>query len=462
MQLQVLVKNKQSATLYVQVDDARWSLDTWDLDNGQPIPVYSCISYAWGRGKVPNPFHASTDASDRSIPALRTVSRQLPACEALWIDAFCVPGQDEPLLRATTLESMGYIYSRAQDVIVVLSNAAAPALRHIRSEPDELLRTEHLAALEREEWSSRAWTYQEAANSKTIVFTAATAETGTDTCPIIDFLELLSPLGHVLSKLGPEARTQYPRLDDLEDMLADSAVASYHTRSALQVMTMMEKRTQERADDHFYAMIGAITTDPASAAVPGSSACEAFMTLCERKGDFSFIYSLTPRDAQMRWRPVSNGNDDLPVVFARHNWGESQPGHFEAGTLYLDNMLRLAVEPLSEEAAEFIRRWTKFTAGKGDAGEEPVGIAAAQRLFNHGYKGSLNAISTQHGNFYPCREGLDAGNISFIAVSGSIRWNIGAPALAQYQSRDVFEYIPGVFVGDVGSLIAQVTSVCLD
>ncbi|KAJ2961299.1 hypothetical protein NQ176_g11002 [Zarea fungicola] len=125
-------------------------------------------------------------------------------------------------------------------------------------------------------------------------------------------------------------------------------------------------------------------------------------------------------------------------------------------------MLKLAVEPLGEEAAEFIRRWTEFTAGKGDADDEPVGVAAAQRLFNHGYKGSLNAISTQHGNFYPFREGLDAGNVPFIAVSGSIRWNIGAPALAQYQSRDVFEYIPGVFVGDVESLLAQATSVRLD
>lgn len=463
MQLQILVKNRPGANRFVQIDDAQWSLDTWDVDDAGHEP-YSCVSYAWGRGKVANPFHEGTEASDRTIPALRTVTRRMPDCQAVWIDAFCVPGQDTPSQRAATLESMGYIYSRAQSVIVVLSAEVAPALRHIQQTRGAKLQTAHLDALEREEWYSRAWTYQETANSKSIVFASvvgADEEVDAEDAvahPVIDVMELFSPLGEALAKLGAGAHKQYPRLNDLEDMLADTAVASYHMRSAFQVMTIMEKRTQERADDHFYAMIGAITSEPASAA-GGLSACEAFMSLCEKKGDFSFIYSAAPREETRPWRPASDNHGGLPVVFARHNWGQTQPGHFADGKLFLDNMMRLRRGALNGEARDFIKGWIKWSGVEGD--DAPLAAVVAELLFEYDFKGSGTAIAVEHGLFYPWKQLSGDGDVSFVAVSGGVRWNIGAPALARYDDGKV-EYVPGVFVGPFDTILPEATSICVE
>lgn len=67
-------------------------------------------------------------------------------------------------------------------------------------------------------------------------------------------------------------------------------------------MSNMDRRVQGRAEDHFYAMIGAISAERASAMV-GVPPCEAFMRVCEKKGDFSFTYSAAKREENppRRW-----------------------------------------------------------------------------------------------------------------------------------------------------------------
>lgn len=129
-------------------------------------------------------------------------------------------------------------------------------------------------------------------------------------------------------------------------------VAGYEERSALQVMSNMDKRTSSRPDDHFYAMMGAISTaltDFSGTIEP----CEAFMALCESKGDYSFIYSAAKRDPAFmrRWRPVAG---DLPSILPWHSWGAGQPGHKEGSALYLDFMMTFQRSPIEEDGKDML------------------------------------------------------------------------------------------------------------
>ncbi len=136
-------------------------------------------------------------------------------------------------------------------------------------------------ALEKEEWVTRAWTYQEAVNSRVLYITYEGA-----TVTIVTALVFLNYVGEALDNLQMpplQRRSHYPRLDAFED-LVDYVTAEYLERSALQVMAKMDMRTQLRAEDHFFAMIGAVSTAPASTSGT-EDPCESFMSLCERKGD---------------------------------------------------------------------------------------------------------------------------------------------------------------------------------
>ncbi|KAH8884139.1 hypothetical protein GQ53DRAFT_752426 [Thozetella sp. PMI_491] len=450
MQLNVLAPRDQNATEYVECGDARWSLALCNLEHAdKPIPNFTCVSYTWGPGKVESQFHHGFPVSDRTIPALQAVIRQKPNCTAVWIDAFCIPGPDEPDTRQSTLESMGYIYSLAEEVVVVLSSAAAPALERMNSECPKLL-PEHLEALEREEWTSRAWTYQEAVNSKGISLTCDSGDIGL----MVDFSTFFSSLGSALTSLGDAAKKQYPRLNALEDLLADCATAAYQERSALQVMAIMDGRVQTRPDDHFYAMIGAITAEPASSSKT-TSACEAFMSLCERKGDYSFIYSTAPREqvAGRRWRPVSTG--DLPAILSWHSWGSGQLGHYEDDCLYLDNILILRESQLLDSTKIFISDWLsswRKLHGYSTADLQLLSHdkAAWKALGDMGFRGSQDPITTEHGYFFPSRS-FTSTTATLLLIATDVRWTLGAPGFARHveDENSLSEYIPGIFFGKI-------------
>lgn len=73
-----------------------------------------------------NPFDPNHLVSEHTMPVLETCIRQRPSCESIWIDALCVPMEAPE--RARTLQSIGEIYARAEEVMVFLSSAALPAL----------------------------------------------------------------------------------------------------------------------------------------------------------------------------------------------------------------------------------------------------------------------------------------------------------------------------------------------
>src|SRR5262249_3663552 len=147
-----------------------------------------------------------------------------------------------------------------------------------------------------------------------------------------------------------------PGLDALETLMNDWRMAGYAERSAYQVMNAMTGRTA-RHHDYLDAMIGAITSapsiDPNDAEL---SRPEYFMRACERKGDFSFIYSTASR-ASGAWRPSpssSPGPLPLPPVLPWTNTGERQTGALRAGSLHLHNMARVSLGRLDEAARGFI------------------------------------------------------------------------------------------------------------
>ncbi|KAF2095087.1 hypothetical protein NA57DRAFT_79575 [Rhizodiscina lignyota] len=432
----------------LEIGGRRWWLTSEEVDASQQHPKdFICISYTWGTKRAPNPFDASKSVSSNTIPGLYAAIHQRPDCHRFWIDAFCVPS--DPDQKRFTLASMGFIYSQAQEVIVVLSETSTLALEQmlISDTIDEAA----LEALESEPWITRAWTYQEVVNSYTLSFTCASPVplpgASYNLVTAISGDTFLNRIGYTLSKLPMrsfEKAQAYPSLSAFEDLIVDWMTAAYQERSALQVMANMDRRVQERAEDHFYAMIGPMTADLASLS-PEGNACEEFMALCERKGDYSFIYSLAARSEERTktWRPSSEG--DLPAILPWHCWGEKQPGHWEDGALYLDEMVVLKPGQLGDEGEKFIRGW--LTAATEFGSEDiPVEDSMFYCLEQMGFKSHCRTVDSSAGYLFLCEDLSPDDNVTLL-VSASLRWTFGAPGMARWETNGETKYTAGIFVG---------------
>jgi hypothetical protein len=343
---------------------------------------------------------------------------------------------------------MGFIYARAAEVVVVLSSAAWPALT--RMVDSSRLDIDDLAVLEREEWVERAWTYQETVNNTALFLTC-----GGEASALVSARRFFDCLGHALAHFSGSVVDKlrvYPRLNAFEDIMADYYIAAYEDRSALNVMSNMDRRVQQRAEDHFYAMIGAISAERAS--VMGNiEPCEAFMRVCEKKGDFSFIYSAAKREEipSRRWRPVAG--EDLPSILPWHGWGARQPGRLCDEGLWLDDMLVFYPALPQEEARQSVQQWlAAFWKGHPYPGYSQQNLEGAMHaaLEVMGFAGSPRCVTTTKGYFYPFVP-VTSDLVTSILVSTAIRWSMGAPGLISYE--DGFEkkvlYTPGVYVGAV-------------
>ncbi|OCL04468.1 hypothetical protein AOQ84DRAFT_416187 [Glonium stellatum] len=423
-----------------ELEGCHWALELHDLEvDGAEEPLFTCISYSWGGGREPSPLRANFDISDRTLPALATVTAHRPSCNRVWIDALSVP--EEVQERARTLASMGKIYSLAKETFVVLSSGAQTALRQMA----ESNRIEHecLYALEKEPWVSRAWTYQEAVNSKEMYITCEGPHGA-----LVPGNLFMNRLGYTLNRLEGsdiEKEREFPRLSAFEGLITDYMLANYEERSALQVMSKMDKRISSRPEDHFYAMMGAISTttaDMSSITEP----CEAFMALCEDKGDYSFIYSAARRDPalQRRWRPVA-GN--LPSILPYATEGSGQPGHKEGDAFYLDFMIVLQRSPIEEEAERFVRAWLLCNQIVNIQPQSPLHHLAYTVLQSWGFIGGADCVFTARGYFFPL-EPIKADHVT-ILVATKVRWRHGAPGFACCDELNGRVYIPGVFVGHI-------------
>ena len=175
---------------FIELCGSRWVLNEYaQLPDGLD---YTCISYVWGQEKIENPLNDGQFMSARTIPVIEATikasrspknwanvqfsndqqkdavakARALNATHSFWIDAICIPTQDAA--RASSLRSMGEIYSSARQVFVVLSASSSTVFHQIRE--TGRLDPNALFILESDEWITRSWTYQEIVNSRALYF----------------------------------------------------------------------------------------------------------------------------------------------------------------------------------------------------------------------------------------------------------------------------------------------------
>lgn len=238
------------------------------------------------------------------------------------------------------------------------------------------------------------------------------------------------------------------RLDSLEDLLADWRTAGMLERSAYQVMSSLDRRVALEPDDHFNAMIDALTSTPPSESDLALSAPEYFMRVCEAKNDFSFIYSSAPRShvPGRSWRPEPG---PMPTLLPWHSWGDGQGGELHATHLELHGMCPMARGPLSAAAVRFVKEWLE-SEGAAPA-EAPAVERTLERLRQAGFTGCAEPIELEQGYFFPQRA-LEAGESVEVFIAAGIRWVHGSPGLltVRIDGERVRVREVGVFIGALG------------
>ncbi len=432
-------------------------------------PPYTCISYSWGSGKVKNVFEDGQWMSYRTISAIETtikasqapdhwnfalmcsprneqkeavkLEKALEASHAIWVDALCVPSH-EPA-RSACLRNMGAIYSSAVQVFAVLSESCAKLLQHTHSTGH--VNPEDYFILENDDWITRAWTYQEMANSKRTLFVAR--GDGSVLFLAQDFLNaILTDTTDYADTQGfdrSELAIRFPRMDSLQVMMADHQIAEYEGRSAYQVMSAMQPRFAEREEDRIYAMIGAITVSQSDSvnAAPLHPA-EYFMQVCEAKGDYSFIYCIAPRSNEpgKRWRPNAGA---IPPILSGVLVGSSgQTGSPKPTHLQLDNMCRLLPGAVNMDELKSVKAIDINLTSTDNA------KAILARLRQKGFSGCGEYVELANGYFFP-QSAFTLSDDIFVAVSPDMNWTNGAAGLLlRSTSSGINDFCDvGVFVG---------------
>jgi hypothetical protein len=308
--------------------------------------------------------------------------------------------------------------------------------------------------LERDDWSTRAWTYQELANSKGTFFAAEGCDAlinETDFLHAIamDLPEHTDAAGIERSKIN----TAFPRLDSLLAMLPALQLAGYLGRSVYQVMVDMHPRSAKFEGDRVYAMIGTITDVEAKDqfASPG----EYLMNVCEDKEDFSFIYCTAPRCdlPGAAWRPLTD--KFTPVLPGIPTIGSGLSGHKENTYLHLRNMRRLAAGPISPKALSAVGSFIQKDVSRLPLDE--TAAAALEYLRVKGFSGHGDYIELTNGFFFPQSE-LNLSDDMFVIASEDVHWGNGGPSIIVRSSdQDINQFCDvGVFIGQFPEAIQPI------
>lgn len=456
---------------YVELCGSRWVLT--ELMPISDAPPYTCISYSWGRGRTKNPLNYDQLISDRTIPAIEAAIKvsqsqknwtnvqfsfscdtqkeeagqvaALKASQAFWIDALCVPPQESD--KAACLRSLGVIYSSAWQVFVILSESCSSVVHQIRDTGH--LDLAALFILDSDDWITRAWVYQEAVNSKSLYFIAQDDET--ILVSGLDFLnEVMTATSDYRNAHGIDPFTwgeQHPRLESLENLIADYRIAEYAARSALQVMSVIHQRVVKRDEDLFYAMVGAITN--LSLESQGNQLIhpsEYFVRVCEAKGDYSFIYCVAPRsDVQGRhWRPIAG--KIYPAISGLLISGDGQSGYLEATHLQLKNMYRMSHDGVNSDAIKDIGKFLQSDITKSSPSD--IADSILERLRQKGFSGCGEYLELENGFFFPQSTFTHSDDI-FVAISLDVRWTNGGPGLLlRTNGTEINQFCDvGVYIG---------------
>jgi hypothetical protein len=358
---------------------------------------------------------------------------QLAASQAFWIDAFCVPPHDPA--RAVCLQEMGRIFSAASQVIVVLTGQCSCVIKCISH--SEEIEASALMALEGEEWVTRAWTYQEAVNSRALYFTVEGEEnlvvSGQDF-----FRTIMDAIDDYKSRYEFSNSAwlgSHPGLSNLEMLLLDYRIAGFTDRSAYQVMSAMGQRVAERPEDYFYAMIGSITTTSSMTEDDERlRPAEYFMRVCEQKGDFSFIYNTAQRSTKLGqgWRPFAEEfSAVLPGLII---FGSGEAGSRESTHLELEQMDRPIIGAIAADGLK-VAGWF---LGPQSEGLSPEAMAAGvlKKLRVLGFTGCGEYLEFETGFFFPQLKPKISEDL-FVAVSCKVDWLRGgagaSPPVKRYR-----------------------------
>jgi hypothetical protein len=441
--------NNSEPDLSIQLNGRQWYLTKplrVDLEHPE-IPAFTCISYVWGHGREPNPFHPGELMSSNTLRALSAAITHSPN-SALWIDALCVPPAIP--VKHHTLGSMGYIYSAAEDVIITVPPNLFPILNEM-NESDRLSEAV-LLSLEQDDWVKSVWTYQEVVNSKGFYFVGGSAK--------IEGTHFLNCLGHSLMLYKAahhinafDLSELLPKLNALEELLVDWMVGGYADRSALRVMAQFQYRYNHDPRNYFYAVVGTMVTGPWpwNMEMTIEQLAEEFMDVCEQKNDYSFIFSANPRDLVDQrgryWRPVAGL---LQAILSWHSWGTGQGGRHDSEGFWLENMISLRPsDGLGDSVRNILGNWLNRIHSDGlNRTDDQIAEQLLVDLRKMSYTGSEHFLWTTHGIFFPQISLTKNAEIE-IFIATEVRWMFGAPSLARVTRGEDTQFVPGVFTGEV-------------
>jgi hypothetical protein len=370
---------------------------------------------------------------------------------------------------------MGFIYSAAAYVMIVLQGRIWEVIQSVFSEVSpRALSYEEMQVLERDNWISRVWTYQELVNSRDAFFTTLES---TDQGRAIHAENFFNCVGFSLDqwmKIKGKGRSAvlevFQNLENLEDTLADRQTGNYLDRTALGVLSNIALREfdPQYPQNRLLACLGALTQDvswgPPSTTL--AELAEKLMSICESNGDYSFIYTRDIRSHTpgMRWRPSpvhvqSNEPIHLMPVVKWRTWG-TQKGHRDSRGFWLDEMVRLKPAETMDEKAK--KKLEMFIYGSRDLQqpdmtrggifrheegvEEELDRAVLRFLHMIGFKGDGEPQVCKTGLFFSQCIPNGCDSVEMYAASG-IWWMFGSPGLARWKEGGETRYCAGVFTG---------------
>ncbi|KIJ38408.1 hypothetical protein M422DRAFT_781487 [Sphaerobolus stellatus SS14] len=462
-----------TATLSMVIGSKRWRLsEAFGIDTqSDTIPPYICVSYALGEGHIESILGAGT-ISDRAVPCLEAAIAANEDIQAIWTAEFCMPNNTEKKQEF----NRGYVYSHAEKVIIILDESTWEAINtiirldstivsDIQSAEEESSTSRLLEIINEDLWIQSLWSYQEIVTSPMLAFVGQTKNSIS-----VDDSSLLNHLGSYLQTFGRmnsitsfDIRKNYPFLDALEDALVDRMLAFDGGPSAFALLSGVYRRTLN-GEDCFLSLINILSIEEHNlATIPPSTTTEdisilseSFLSLCERKGDFSFVFCSNRRDTRpgLMWRPAP---ERLRPMTIWSSFGKEQSGFRVDGGVILKDMYRLTRTTSEIEETVMNALWKKlrFPDYKEKPTLEEVGGDVLARLRVMDYTGSSVYSLWAEGFFFPQHE-LPSNNDDFeveIWISTTIQWAFGAPGVAIVKSKGDGmliqpELIPGVFVGD--------------
>lgn len=416
--------------------------DFADISN---TPSYTCISYSWGTGRRKNVIAGGQTMSDHAIAALETAIKShdvLGSTQAIWIDALCMP-HEEPA-RTKCLRSMGAIYRAASQVIVVLSPSCTTAMQKIATSSQ--MNEEELSALDNDDWITRAWTYQEVANGKSILIGAE--GNGEFMVSSMDFLERImidaTDLHGTAGGWDATLSARYWNLNNFQEIIVENNIVEYLGRPAFQIMSAVRMRHAHTDEDRIHPMIGVLSDLPIDHLDDTTiSPAEFFRITCETIGDYSFIFCTEPRSnfPGNKWRPV--GESLTALISGIHTTGPGLRGSQNEGYLHLDNVCLMKPGNVDPQSIK------KFLhTGNDDLLSFKLPRNIHQWLIDLNFTGSGEYIELDSGYFFA--QGTIPFTSELVVVStDDVSWDGGGPALlVRSHGESAYEFCDvGVFIG---------------